>query len=262
MLEERVDRVATGGKIVKAQQTMKEQQVLVQALVDKSKEVAQYTGDMLNYVSSISELSERADQLSHKGEEQISNVVQKMDEIHTRSEEIMRRMDSLSGFSKEILKIVVVLQDIASQTKLLSLNAAIEAARAGEHGLGFGVVATEVRKLADNSSHSAKDVEGVIGKITKEISVLLQEAKAGAQETNAGKQTVEHARSSFQQIRSTVHELKENNGVLHRQAKDLNHNSKQIQEISKPIAENRVYISEGLKEALELNQVMKDNFKA
>jgi methyl-accepting chemotaxis protein len=147
-------------KIIKAQKTMKEQQTLVQSLLDMSNSVSDYAEQILDHVTGITKLSVQADHLTDEGEGRISGVVQQMEQISIRAENTQGRMSHLSGLSKDILNIVGVLQQIAAQTKLLSLNAAIEAARAGEHGLGFGVVATEVRKLADSSSASAREVKG------------------------------------------------------------------------------------------------------
>ena len=71
----------------------------------------------------------------------------------------MERIQKVTG---EIFQAVQVIQEIANQTNLLSLNAAIEAAKAGEHGRGFSVVAEEVRKLAERSAEAAKDIEKLI----------------------------------------------------------------------------------------------------
>ena len=71
-------------------------------------------------------------------------------------------MEGIQRVTGEIFQAVKVIQDIANQTNLLSLNAAIEAAKAGEHGRGFSVVAEEVRKLAERSAAAAKDIEQLI----------------------------------------------------------------------------------------------------
>ena len=83
---------------------------------------------------------------------------------------LMEAMERISDTSKKIENIISDIESIASQTNLLSLNAAIEAARAGEAGKGFAVVAEQIRTLADQSAQSAVDTRSLIEGALREVS--------------------------------------------------------------------------------------------
>ncbi len=107
---------------------------------------------------------------SEKGNQIVSKVAERIQEISHFSEQTNASMQVLTDRSQEISRVLGVITEIARQTNLLSLNAAIEAAQAGDAGRGFGVVAEEIRKLAENSRRSAQEIKKLIEDVQNDTS--------------------------------------------------------------------------------------------
>jgi methyl-accepting chemotaxis protein len=121
-----------------------------------------------NTAKQFVELSGKTKQAVDRGLEAVRKSVKGTDDINKA---ILRSADTIAALGtrvEDIGKIVDVIDEIAEQTNLLALNAAIEAARAGEQGMGFAVVAEEVRKLAERSAKSTKEIAELISGIQRE----------------------------------------------------------------------------------------------
>jgi methyl-accepting chemotaxis protein len=162
--------------------TMHEMSINVQNVVKNTQvqgsSVAETSASIDQMVTSIQRVADTAKLLvdiSHRSRDEVQTGMVTMEKatqgLNRTSHAIQSSaeiIDVLGRRADDIGKIIEVIDDLAEQTNLLALNAAIEAARAGEHGLGFAVVAEEVRKLAEKSTQSTKEISELIEGIQKE----------------------------------------------------------------------------------------------
>ena len=107
-------------------------------------------------------VAERSVTIAKKGSDVVNNTIHGMDTIREQIQETSKRIKRLGESSQEIGDIVSLINDIADQTNILSLNAAIQASMAGDAGRGFAVVADEVQRLAERSSAATKQIEALV----------------------------------------------------------------------------------------------------
>jgi methyl-accepting chemotaxis protein len=121
--------------------------------------------------------------------------------------DIIRVIENLAEKSLSITKIINVINEIANQTNLLSLNASIEAARAGNYGSGFAVVASEIRILAEQSKASVNDIKNIIEKIQTDTKNAVLTAKKAENVMVLQETAVKNTTTSYFKINESVEKL-------------------------------------------------------
>ncbi|WP_407649294.1 methyl-accepting chemotaxis protein [Aliarcobacter faecis] len=128
---------------------------------------------------------------STKGLNLINEIVVDTDNLHKEIAIENIIVESLVSKSKDIAQVINIIQEIAFQTNILSLNAAVEAATAGEAGKGFAVVAQEVRNLASRSADAAKQIKDVVTTIQKETEKIKESSDSVTTVVNETKLRIE-----------------------------------------------------------------------
>lgn len=153
------------------------------ATVEEVKQTAMLTSDKSRRVS---DAARQASGTAERGRLAVEESMRGMRNVQEQMESIAGTIVRLSERSQAIADITATVGDLADQSNLLAVNAAIEAAKAGEHGKGFGVVAQEVRALAEQSRQATRQVREILGDIQKSIGAAVMITEQGSKTVAQG----------------------------------------------------------------------------
>ncbi|WP_442320908.1 methyl-accepting chemotaxis protein [Bacillus chungangensis] len=142
----------------------------VQAMEETATAIQKIAGN----AKTVADLSKDTSSQAEKGKHASQQVIRQMDAISQTVQHTSSSVQHLGIHSHKIVEIVQIISGISEQTSLLALNAAIEAARAGEHGKGFAIVASEVKKLAEQSEQSASEIADLVKDVDQNITLSIE----------------------------------------------------------------------------------------
>ncbi|HAE92610.1 MAG TPA: hypothetical protein DCG60_08225 [Tissierella sp.] len=155
---------------------------------------------VLEQIKDIKFLNDKAHSNAYKGKESIDGLIGQMININNSSEKVKNSLKDINTSSKEMDRILIIIEKIAEKTNLLALNAAIESAKAGEYGRGFAVVAKEIRLLADQTKSSTNEINKLIKNNQNIISYANQSMEYSDCEINKGITTVNETKVVFDEM--------------------------------------------------------------
>jgi len=183
----------------------------------QAQEIVEVTASVSSMAASIEQVSANASEsasvalesvnIASEGGKEVRSTISGMERIQTQIQETSNYMRRLSDSSQEIGEIVSLIDGIADQTNILSLNASIQAAMAGDAGRGFAVVADEVQRLAEKVSYATKEIGSLVRSIqtdTNQVIVAMEQTKAQVLE---GVNSAQHAGSTLEKIETVSRRL-------------------------------------------------------
>lgn len=171
--------------------TITEQVATSSEIVATSKQISSTSKELLLTMEEVADVSHNTSISAESGRQALSQMENTMEQMVGASSAITSKLAVLNEKAQNINTVVTTITKVADQTNLLSLNAAIEAEKAGEYGVGFSVVATEIRRLADQTAVATWDIEQIVQEMQSAVSAgvmgmdkFSEEVRSGVSEVN------------------------------------------------------------------------------
>lgn len=190
--------------------------------------VSKFSIDIGEQADAINQTAKDGVRKGINGIQQVGKVTEMMKDILAFSDDTSESIESLLKRSDEISRVLNIIQDIASQTNLLALNAAIEAAQAGDAGRGFAVVAEEIRKLAEDSKNSTKEIEKLIEYVQTDTMQTASRMGKMSESIRHGEEASREGNVAFEAINESY---KETLNLSQKIVEDTNAQAQKVREI-------------------------------
>ncbi|MEI6560496.1 MAG: methyl-accepting chemotaxis protein [Verrucomicrobiota bacterium] len=206
--------IQVNGSATEMAATLKEQQASANEVASTSmeigstaKEISATTKELGKTMSDVAGVSEQTAEIAAGGQASLSRLESTMGQIMGATASISGKLAILNEKTANINTMVTTINKVADQTNLLSLNAAIEAEKAGEYGQGFAVVATEIRRLADQTAVATYDIEQMVKEMQSAVSAGVMGMDKFAEEVRRGNEEVCGVTAQLVQIIQQVQAL-------------------------------------------------------
>lgn len=227
-MNQKIDRIHTT-----IQNEDKEIESCNRLMEELSSDIKRVSRNILEIMDEI----EKSEAIINSGMEAVKSMNSQSKDTSDATDAVASQINLLGNKMEEISHFVEIIESIAEETNLLSLNASIEAARAGENGRGFSVVAEEIRKLADNSSVTAKTIQEVISEVKEFSEKAVAKAKTAEGIVALQVESAANTEHAFCHISSFMSQLTERMDCLTAEIEEMNKNRHEAVKAVKRIGE-------------------------
>lgn len=223
------------------------------------------TGKLNSDGNRLLEITEDTVKKSNEGKYAIEEMLQVVKSLENENKRSMESINELARKFSQVNEVVQLINNIAGQTNLLALNAAIEAARAGEQGKGFSVVAGEIRKLAEMTKQSTKNIDTLIKGIENETKNVLDNSNKSNEVIVRGVKVSEEAVDKIEESLSSISKVDEEvKAVIERLTEQNGHitsMSKEIGQVEQVLITTSSTILKHIEEANVVDRQLEDTIK-